>query len=74
MDDFPRPPFTWTDAPDRLRRFEAANRRAWIEWLDSLTPQTSVEAFEDLCRLHPEVADDRLPKPPPVVLASIWKP
>lgn len=73
MSDHETVDVTWDGAAERFARLAAANRRAWIEWLDSLTPDESVRVFQELTASHPEVAEDRLPKPEPVVLWRLWR-
>ena len=65
---------TWDGAGRLLQAQAPANQKAWIEWLDSLEFEESIRIFEDLSRAHPEVSESRLPKEPPVVLFTIWKP
>ncbi|MBI3268842.1 MAG: hypothetical protein HYZ53_07455 [Planctomycetes bacterium] len=66
--------FTWEGAAENLDRLAIANRRALLDWLDSLTTEESIRVFENLSGSLPEFHADRLPKPPPVVLFPVWRP
>ncbi len=72
--DRPKAEPTWEGARVRMQSLAAANHRAWVEWLDSLSIESSIRAFEDLCTAYSEVVEDRLPKDRPLVLFTIWKP
>lgn len=65
--------FTWEGAAGRMERMTAANRRATVRWLRSLTIEKSVRIFEDLCEGIPELDSQRLPDAPPVALFKLWR-
>ena len=67
------PAFTWDGSRERLMRLGEANRKAWLEWLRSLTPEESTRVFEDLSEGIPELDKDRPASPPPVSLFRLWK-
>lgn len=68
-----KPPTGWNGAAEAWRRLGQANHRAWVVWLDELSCEASIRAFEDLSSGIEGLAYERLPKPSPVVLMRIWK-